>query len=522
MSRQAVSGQTGGPSLLPLAAGIALLSIFAAFFVVATDGRLGYDDATYLERGLYHANQVVAAGELPLLRLPWSLRFEIPRPPALHGLVAVAALALGRGNLEAILVAGTVVPVVLLLIALAVSARSAVPGGDLWAIAIAASCPLILDIGSRLFVETLLAAAVVAGVAALQRRLSGGGVGAEIAVGLAAGVAALTKVLAPIFVVPAMLIGLWELGRREGYAKAARLAAVAGASAVAVAGLWYQRNFGTALEFAGNASAHWASAYLGPAWRRPVDFLLEGPGPLVGLAFAALAIGSARPAAGAPVSLVFLRRVAFFAGLLPAVVIASRPVFEVRYWVPGLAVLAAWAGAELKYRCEGLERRAVAILPLGAVLCFGFAIHGLAKKPRPATAWSTISRLERLASERPAPVRLCVLGNNPEWNAPKLSLFVEASNVRPRFKVSDLLNSFEGPSVAATFERCDLVFALPAEAVPPVASQQRHNHALAESLATLAASGEFEAREELPAFSVSGFRVRLWERSRAAGGSAKD
>jgi len=197
---------------------VVVAGLAAAFvFVVHTDAGLEYDDAVYLARGFYHAAQVAERGFPAPLRLAWSLRFESPKPPLFQGWLALLALAFPWDRLREILVLGAIGPLAALVTGMAwLSGRLGGARAATLSLAIYAMSPLALLIGTRLLVETTLAATIVFAALAALRRCEGESLLAELAFGALGGLALLTKLLAPVFLGPLALVLALEVGRREG------------------------------------------------------------------------------------------------------------------------------------------------------------------------------------------------------------------------------------------------------------------------------------------------------------------
>ena len=80
-------------------------------------GNLAWDDADYLRRGLTDAR--LATNGHAALVIPMALDRllqEQPKPPLLAGWITLWALIMGRSNLGALILLGSVVPFLLLLI----------------------------------------------------------------------------------------------------------------------------------------------------------------------------------------------------------------------------------------------------------------------------------------------------------------------------------------------------------------------------------------------------------------------
>lgn len=488
-----------------IAGGVVALAL--GTFVIRTDAGMEYDDAVYLERGLYHAAQVSERGNLLLPRLAWSLGFEAPKPPLYHGLLALATLVFGRERIGAVLVAGALVPLLALAAALAAFARR-IGGARAAALALAAylAMPAALLLGTRLLTETTLAATVVGGTFFAWRRARGGGLVDELAVGLLGGLSLLAKLLGPLFLGPAILVATVECARIEGWRRAVRFAAVAAGTALLVAGPWYFRNGGAALAFAHVARSQESSLYTGSWWMRPLDFVRSSAGWPLAIALLLLLAVRVRAAAGGDT---LLPRMVVAAAAVSALVIGAQPMFDARFWLPAAALVAVWAGVEL----AGVWRRARAswrpALAAAVAALVAVNVYGLLATPRPQMPWRAVAVVGRLASETTsaAPPVLCTLGNNLDWNTAKLRLLAELSGVRPRPEVADVLTEGRAADVAGKLDRCDAVFALRPDQIPSVANQRALNADLALAWLELHRRAD-QLRSDAAAAAALGSRAR--------------
>jgi hypothetical protein len=472
-----------------LVAAVGMLAL--ARFVVATDAGIEYDDAVYLYRGLYHAAQVSERDNFLLPRLVWSLGFEAPKPPLFHGLLALAALTFGRTHVGALLVAGTLLPLLALASAIFVFARRAAgTRSGLFALLAYFAMPAALGLGTRLLTETTLAVTVVVGAFFAWRRATGGGLADELAVGVCGGLSLLAKLLGPLFLAPAVLVAVLACANSAGWRRAARFAAVVAALTALVAGPWYLRNGEAAFAFARFARTQESCLYAGPWWMRPVDFVRGSLGwPLALVVLPALALLALRRPAGAAV--VTLRWMVLAAATVSALVIGAQPMFDPRFWLPSASLLAVWVGIELDAlwkRARPAWRTAVVAAAAALVTANGYALTITSRPQMPWQAAPTVGRIgvtsrSRVAL-RSAPV-LCTLGSSLDWNVEKVRLLVELSGVRPRPEVSDLLVDGRAVDVDAKLARCDVLFALLPRQIPAVANQRALNAGLPAGWAAL-------------------------------------
>ena len=220
--------------------------------VIFSRGNLGWDDADYLRRGL--ANARLAAGHGPLEALPRSmdlLLLEQPKPPFLVAWLMIGASLVGRANLDALIVHGSVLPFALLMLAtVCLAHRLHGARAGLLALLILVCSPRALAFGGKVMVETflglwvMLALALAAGLAVRPSRKAGA------MLGLATALALLTKLTAVLLLAGAVMVLAWWIARRAPD-RPARLRAAAWAIMVciAVAGPWYARNLPAAVRF---------------------------------------------------------------------------------------------------------------------------------------------------------------------------------------------------------------------------------------------------------------------------------
>jgi hypothetical protein len=443
-----------GTNELSGSSGLALvLAAAISALAVARGGLIEYDGAVYLERGLYHAEQVEARGEPVLARLPWSLRYESPKPPLLHGLVATLALAFGRERIPAILFGSIFLPLAALLVATAAAARTDSPRSSWLAVAALAAAPLILRVNLRLLAETTLAACVtLAGLAALRMSRERPTGPTAVWLGLALGAAALAK-LTGVICAAALLAGTAVLlARRAGPRAAARLVVLAAAVAVLVAGGWYFANGVEALDFGRTSATSWAHEDRGHVWSRAPRLLGASLGaPLAAACFVAAIARARRPAREAPARELML--LAGFVAVPLGIVVVAASNFDPRFWTAPLGLVAAWIGVELASWSRRSRARATLAATLVAITA-GIGASRLAAEPRSGAPWELPALLERRAPLE----RICNLGQGYDWNRYQLRLMAQVSRLRPRARVVDLLRETEPSRLAEVVPGCDLLF----------------------------------------------------------------
>jgi 4-amino-4-deoxy-L-arabinose transferase-like glycosyltransferase len=447
-----------------------------AAMVASADGNLQYDDAGYLTRGFYHAAQVEERGDLFYLRLPWSLRFETPKAPLYTGLLALLAHFIPWSEVELLCALGAALPFAALLLGAAVLARDGGgPRAPPLALCALLASPLLVHLAARLLVETTLAALVVWGTVAAQRRCERPDLASEIGLGVASGLALLTKLLAPLFLAPVVLLAAAEVARREGVRRALRLVLVAAAVAFAVSALWYERNLATALGYAREAAQHAHSVDAGSPWTRPARLVWIGLGwPLLAGALGVAAFARRSPRPDGPRRR-RLRRFALAAAAVSAAPIVAPPVFDPRFWAPAVALLAVSVGVDAAALvAEGPRLRRAAIASAAAACALASALLA-ARAPRWSTPWPLAELLAERASGREEPLAVCTMGAHPAFNVEKVRLVAEWARIRPRPRVTDVLHSGLPLDVAAAVAGCDLLFVLDPDETLPVHTQQLVN-----------------------------------------------
>ena len=127
--------------------------------MVARQGNLAWDDADYLRRGLSDAREARnGPASLIIPRALDRLLEERPKPPLLVGWITLCAgLCLGKANVGALIVLGSVVPFLVLLITVAeLSRRAGGPWAGLIGVVGVLASPRALSFGGRVMVETFL------------------------------------------------------------------------------------------------------------------------------------------------------------------------------------------------------------------------------------------------------------------------------------------------------------------------------------------------------------------------------
>ena len=229
---------------------LAVIALAMSVLVMKREGNLAWDDADYLRRGLRIANRAADAGPT---RVIGDILHESPKPPMLVAWIAASTTLVGRTSISALIVAGSVLPYVLLLLAVALIARYHFG----WQASIAAvlatlASPLSLSFGAKVMVETFLALGILLtlhfGVLILVRPSFRRG----FALGAAIGMAMMTKLTVALLLPgPAIVFGILVLVRRRttSVVSCSCLSAIV-LGLFLIAGPWYARNGRIAVEFA--------------------------------------------------------------------------------------------------------------------------------------------------------------------------------------------------------------------------------------------------------------------------------
>jgi hypothetical protein len=412
--------------------------------VLTRRGNLAWDDADYLRRGLAAAR---LATEVPGLRvIPRAMALlvqERPKPPFFVGWITLGAWVVGRTNLDALLVHGSVLPFAILLLAtLALARRKKESWAGLMAIVLLLSSPRALSFGGKVMVETflalwvLLALALAAELPARPSRRIG------VALGLATGLALVTKLTAVLLLGGALVpFGYWIVQSNSD--RPARLRALAWAimSCIIVAGPWYVWNASTALRFA-LYSARFNLAALGqseivPTGDRLVGLVADLPGwPLaVVLGVAAMALAkdldwSARRDLAANIAARLRSSVSRFALLVASSTVAATclllipPYFDSRFLLPLWPSLALALGGTLASAVRGQSLAPRLATCAALFVSLAASALGLAREPVSTTYWSAGELLDRLVTRHGA-ANLANVGNIESWNVCKTGLINE-------------------------------------------------------------------------------------------------
>ncbi|MGC8640481.1 MAG: glycosyltransferase family 39 protein, partial [Isosphaeraceae bacterium] len=468
--------------------------------VLARHGNLAWDDADYLRRGLADARLVAASSSRsPICRIADVLLQEQPKPPLLVAWLILGVPLLGRDNLDALIVLGSVLPFALLLWAtVGVARRLQGDRAGLLALVLLVSSPSALSFGGKVMVETflglwvLLALALLALLAVRPSRRIGA------LLGLATGLALLTKLTAVLLLAgAAAVLAFWLT--RSSPDRLARLRALGWAlvACLVIAGPWYARNLPAAVRFGifstrFNLDVEGRSRAIAPL-QRLLILVADLPGwPLAALLGAGGMLFLAREVrrAGAfGVGRTFLsdrdgqecpsydriparRALARCFGVLTVacVIVATAALlfphhFDSRFLLPLWPSLAVALGGSLA-RIFG-DLAASQRLVVGAALAAGLfcAGVGLVREPVSSTCWNARGLIDELVS-RHGVSSLANVGNTEGWNVCKTGLVNELrQNPNDCFVLHDL-SAETGEALRGRLRRFDAVVVLAPSAFP--------------------------------------------------------
>lgn len=466
--------------------------------------RLAYDDANYLERGLYHARQIAhrPAWQWPV-RLLYSLTFEGPKPPFFYGWLAASALLFGGNeHFEPWVAFAVGVPWGLLCLLLVSTVRTLRVSSAWVALLSLHGMPGLVALMPLAMVEVWLAVWLLAALLALEGWLDRPSPLRASALGLSLGFAFLTKLTAGMFLAPALAAAVFLGYRRNGLSsKHVGTALWVLCFAALVAAPWYGIWAPRAWEFAKWGSSYEACALSQPWWIRTAELPLEV------LGFPLLVVGGLLcwKAAGRLSAGEKFRLFTWLAASLPALLlVASRPVSEMRYLAPGLA----WFPLLLALCWEKLraERSRASLRVVSTAVMLLLAVSTARSLTR---AWEEASgrgshplQLASFLKAEIAPKALqgvlCNLGSIPLWNPYRLRLGLELAGLGRNLQVVDLTQQ---PDPQVLTARCDVVFRLRAEEIPQAQPEQVANRALLQAgeLPFAAAGFELLSQEHRPA-----------------------
>ncbi len=485
---------------LGMVAACVCFGFLAASLAVARLGGLAYDDANYLERGLYHARQI---GHRPAwqwpIRLPYSLTFEGPKPPFFHGWLAATALVLGGKEHVELWVGFSVgVPWALLCLLVAWGIRSWSVSSVGIALGALHGMPGLVALMPLAMVEVWLAVWVLAALLLLEWWFERPTPLRAGVFGVAVGLAFLTKLTAGMFLVPGLLAALlvgYQMRLLNGQHWATLPWSIP--PALLFAGPWYA-NWGLrAWEF-GHWSANWeAWAISRPWWVRTLELPLEVVGPLLLVATGLLLwSGAGKLSCFDKHQLSTL----LFASVPALLFVSCQLNSDPRFWAAGLGwlpvVLARyWEQSRTLIGRTCSEAVSIAALFLVVIA----AASSVSRGWREATSASRTD-LRQLAQflkgeivpKAPNGV-LCTLGGIPHWNPYGLRFALELAGLGRQLQVLELTRQ---PDVRAVAASCDVVFRLRAEEIPLAQPEQVANRPLLQAGEFSLAAAGFELLPE--------------------------
>jgi hypothetical protein len=462
---------------------VSATTLMLAGLVISRRGNLGWDDADYLRRGLTNARLAVAAGGLRTIPVALDRTLlEQPKPPLLVGWITLGALALGRARVELLMVHASVAPFLVLAVTVAwLAGRWRGPLAGLLAVVFLVCSPRMLAFGAKVMVETFLGLWVLLALAAASRLVDRPSRRVGIALGLATGLALLTKLTAILLLSGATLPLLWWAMRIEASRKA-RIRALgwAALACLAVAVPWYARNAAAAVRFAAFSSQF----NLVAEGRREVisvgdrleQILNDLPGwPLVvalGLLGSGLAAFRLLPwsepavpeAASHPEPGRF-RALTVASTLAATAMLMAPPYFDSRFLLPLWPAVAVGLGAGFAVPIRLLTPFSLHGVGSGLAACLAFSVVGLAREPACKTYWQAGELIDRLVATRGV-VDLVNVGNTASWNVCKTGLINELrANPSDCFVIHDL-SGYSADEVRSGLPRCAALLVLEPPAFP--------------------------------------------------------
>ncbi len=443
--------------------------------VLLRRGNLAWDDADYLRRGLANARLALEAG--PLGALPQTIRgllLEQPKPPWLVAWIEFSAHLTGRKNIDLLILFSSVVPYAFLMTAVIYFGRRLHgPWGGLVALFCLAASPLSLAFGGKVMVETSLALWVLCIYGLTAFYLAIPNRAKAVALGLAVGLALLSKLTIVLFLPGPMLYAGAAVVRSGGdrvlFLKRLMLSV---AVCMAVAGPWYLKNASSAVNFA-IFSAKYNELATGvlrtPLSQRAAEMAnnLAGWPLIVTLAACAVATvlfraaGSRHDDAGgdqATAAVAFRRMAALGAGIAAAILLYPT-YFDTRFLLPIWPVVAVAISSWLCVQVTRIPFVSRSILGLGlavSVACAGATAAGGSAFP---TYWKTTALIDDLVI-RYGVRTLVNVGNCPGWNVCKTGLMNELrEDPESCFVLHDLTRA-SGPRADRLLNRADAVVVL--------------------------------------------------------------
>ena len=503
--------------------------------VLARHGNLAWDDADYLRRGLADARHATSGTTLAVIpRLLARLIKEQPKPPLLVGWIAVGALLTDRSHIDMLMVYSSVVPFLLLALGtVGLARRLHGPAAGLLALAFLLASPRALSFGGKVMVETflafwvLLALGLASELAVWPRWTTG------IALGLATGLALLTKLTAVLLLAGASVSFLWWMFR-PGPDRSLRKRALGWAivMCLAVAGPWYACNARVAVRFGTfsaryNLLAEGQSRIVSPRDRLG-RILSDLPGwPLiVMLGVVGFGISVRR---GSNPTLETAERAALcstparFRVLVVASTLAAAGAlmipayFDTRFLLPLWPSIAVALGGALARAFRGLTFRPRVAIGAALAASLAASIAGVVGEPASTTCWAARGLIDQIVS-RYGVATLANVGNVADWNVCKTGLINELRDDPGNCFVLHDLSAESAEGLRTRLPRFDAVVVLETAAFPSgfLAAVPGLNRAYPSIFSTIEADSAWVRLDGLPLEGLPPLTIygRRGERSR--------
>jgi 4-amino-4-deoxy-L-arabinose transferase-like glycosyltransferase len=410
--------------------------------VIARRGNLGWDDADYLRRGLSDARLTAFAGG------PWVLPHaldrllrERPKPPLLVGWIELGALLLGRSHIDALILHGSVVPFLFVLIATAAGARHfhGDRAGLFGALFVLAS-PLALSFGGRVMVETFLSLWILLSLFLASLFLTRPTRKVGVALGLATGLALLTKLTAVILLAGALVPFCVRTVRRDADRPARWRALIwACLACCIITAPWYMKNISSAVQFASFSASYNLVAegrtHITPVADRLALILAQIPGwPLaavLGVAGCFTSRGWRRihenrleGQSGTDAEPFHYCVMTLASVFMATTVLMFPPYFDTRFLLPLWPALVVVLSGGAARAFAGAARKPRLAMGAGLIAACLISAVGLVRSHVTATSWDAAALIDELVS-RHSISTLANLGNTESWNVCKTGLINE-------------------------------------------------------------------------------------------------
>ncbi len=418
--------------------------IFLSWLVLLRHGNLAWDDADYLRRGLADARHAISGTTLAVVpRLLDRLVLERPKPPLLVGWIALGAFLTGRSHIDLLMVYASVVPFLILALgAVYLARRYHGPTAGLLALVFLLASPRSLSFGAKVMVETFLALWILLVLGLVSRAAATPCRRLGIALGLATGLALLTKLTAALLLAGALVPLLWWM-LRPGPEQSLRRRSLGYAvvMCLAVAGPWYARNAQAAVRF-GTFSARYNLLAEGqkrvqPVRGRLVRILGDLPGwPLlatlgvVGCEIAAGRVARSTFETGKTVApsartdLALYNKLVVASTLVATGALMIPAYFDSRFLLPLWPSIGVALGSALAQRFRSLTFLSRAAIGAALAASLAASAMGTVGEPPSTTCWAARSLIEHIVS-RYGVATLANVGNIADWNVCKTGLINE-------------------------------------------------------------------------------------------------